>query len=142
MEKLKLDLIQLNKALKTLENSFNVQRKAVKMDDQEFILATEDSIIQRFEYTYEVFWKFLKKYLEVKHHLEDIHSSRRVFYASVKAQLCTLEEGDVFIVMAEARNATSHTYSIEGSRDILPGISRYYAAMYAVVERFNKEFVQ
>ena len=63
MEKLKLDLEQLNKALKTLNDSFAILQEAQKMKHQGFIDAAKDSIIQRFEYSYEQFWKFLKKYL-------------------------------------------------------------------------------
>ena len=85
MEKLKLDLEQLNKALKTLNDSFAILQEAQEMKHQGFIDAAKDSIIQRFEYSYEQFWKFLKKYLELVHHVENMHSSRRVFYATVKA---------------------------------------------------------
>ena len=137
MEKLKLDLEQLNKALKTLNDSFYVLQEAQAMGHQGFIYAAKDSIIQRFEYSYERFWKFLKKYLELFHHLEDMHSSRRVFHATVKVEVCTSDEGDIFIDMADDRNETSHTYSVEASRVILIDIPRYYSAMIIVVQRFN-----
>lgn len=63
MERLKLELIQINKALKTLETSFLVLKKLSETKNTDFILAAEDSIIQRFEYCYDTFWKFLKIYL-------------------------------------------------------------------------------
>ncbi len=137
MEKLKLDLEQLNKALKTLNDSFSILQEAQAMGHQGFIDAAKDSIIQRFEYSYEQFWKFLKKYLETVYHLEDIHSSRRVFHAAVKIELCTPDEGDVFIDMADDRNETSHTYSVEASRIVLADVPRYYSAMIIVVQRFK-----
>ncbi len=137
MEKLKLDLKQLNKALKTLNDSFAVLQEAQAMGHQGFIDAAKDSIIQRFEYSYEQFWKFLKKYLELVNHLEDMHSSRRVFHASVKTEICTSDEGDIFLDMADDRNETSHTYSVEASRIILSDVPRYYSAMMIVVQRFN-----
>lgn len=138
MEKLKLDFEQLQQALKTLHDAFGVLQEAKTIKHQGFIYAAQDSIIQRFEYSYERFWKFLKKYLELVHHLEDIGSSRKVFYASVKAEICLSDEGDIFLDMADDRNETSHTYSIEASRIILADIPRYYAAMIIVVERFNR----
>ncbi len=55
MEKLKLHLIQLNKSLKTLGRSFFVTQELEKTGNQEFILAAEDSTIQRFEYSYQDF---------------------------------------------------------------------------------------
>ncbi len=140
MERLKLDLKQLNKALKSLNNSFDVLRKVEKMNDVEIVFSAEDAIIQRFEYSYEAFWKFLKRYLVIMHHMENIHSSRNVFYGSVEVKLCTSDEGDIFTAMAADRNETSHTYSVERSRIILADIPRYYTAMTIVVERLNREF--
>ena len=136
---MKLGLEQLNKALKTLEDSFRVMQELVKIGNPEFILAAEDSTIQRFEYCYETFWKFLKRYLELVHHVDDVHSSRKVFYASVKAEICTPDEGDVFLDMVDDRNETSHAYSVEASRLILSDIPRYYAAMIVVVRRINEK---
>lgn len=85
MERLKLELVQLNKALKTLQSSFVVAQRIAETGDREFILAAEDSTIQRFEYTYEAFWKFLKSYMAQVHHIEDVQSPRKVIHAAVKA---------------------------------------------------------
>ena len=139
MERLKLDLIQLNKALNTLAKSFTTAQELTKTNNQDFILAAEDSIIQRFEYSYESFWKFIKKYLAIKHNLEDINSPRKVFHACVSMEVCTLEEGNTFLDMVEDRNETSHTYNIESTRIILSDVPIYFSAMIVVVERFNKE---
>lgn len=141
MEKLKLDLVQLKKALKTLEDSLNLQQEVSAMDNKKILLAAEDSIIQRFEYSYESFWKFLRKYLELIHHLKDIDSSKKVFRACVKVGLCTLKEGNIFVNMANGRNETSHTYSIETSRVILSVVPQYYSAMIAVVKQFEVEYL-
>ena len=139
MEKLKLHLIQLNKALITLKKAFEVAEKLALTNDIDFIAASEDSIIQRFEYTYENFWKFLKKYLETTYKTEDINSPRKIFAACVRVKICTLEEGNLFLDMAEDRNETSHTYNIESARKILPDIPEYYMIILSVVERFNTE---
>jgi len=139
MEKLKLHLIQLNKALATLKKSFSIAEILAQTKNKDFIAAAEDSIIQRFEYTYENFWKFLKKYLETVRHIEDLPSPRKIFDACVKAEICTLEEGNIFLNMAEDRNEISHTYNVESARRILPDIPSYYSMILAVVERFNKE---
>jgi nucleotidyltransferase substrate binding protein (TIGR01987 family) len=114
-------------------------QEAQEMKHQGFIDAAKDSIIQRFEYSYERFWKLLKKYLEIVYHLEDMHSSRRVFYATVKMEICTSDEGDIFLDMADDRNETSHTYSVEASRVILIDIPRYYLAMIVVVQRLDSK---
>lgn len=71
MEKLKDSLITLNKALKTLDSALKliVVIKESSHNEQ-LVFACQDSIIQRFEYCYESFWKFFKLYLETVHMLE------------------------------------------------------------------------
>ena len=58
MEKLKISLHSLNKALKTLDSSLITLQKAKDLKIEEFILASQDSVIQKFEYCYEGFWNF------------------------------------------------------------------------------------
>lgn len=138
MERLRLDLEQLNKALKTVEDSFRVIQDAEKTGNIEFVLAAEDSTVQRFEYTYETFWKFLKKYMELTYGLQDLKSPRQVFRASVGVEICTLDEASTFLDMADGRNETSHTYNIESSRAVLADIPGYCETMMGVVKRFNQ----
>lgn len=140
MERLKQDLVQLNKAIKTLESALILQQEVVKTSNQAIILAAEDSIIKRFEYTYESFWKFLKKYLEEINQAQEINSPRKVFYATVRLAVCTPDEGDIFLDMLDDRNETAHTYNIEAARIILSDVPRYYSTMAGVTERFNKAF--
>jgi nucleotidyltransferase substrate binding protein (TIGR01987 family) len=142
MERVIADLEQLNKALDTLENAFIVAKKAAQMGDAEFILAAEDSIIQRFEYSYEAFWKLLKKYIEQVHRIEEINSPRRVVHAAVTYNICSTKEGTVFLEMLDDRNETSHRYSVEAIRIILPDIPRYFEAMRTVVDRLHEKTTQ
>src|SRR5262249_16944211 len=125
----------LNKALKSLENSFTVVEEAKRTESNNLILAAQDSTIQRFEYSYDSFWKFLKKYFELKHDLQDLNSPKSVFRACVKLQLCTELEGKILIEMADARNETSHNYNIESVRLIFPNIFKYYQCMTNILKQ-------
>jgi len=135
VERLKLDLIQLKKSLKTLKSAFDIERELQKTCNPLFILAAQDSIIQRFEYCYEGFWKFLKRYLELIHMLNDINSPKKVFKACVKIGLCSTSEGDMFIDMADDRNETLHTCNVESMRLILPEIPEYYLTIINIVQQ-------
>lgn len=137
MERLKLDYCQLNKAIKTLQKGFNIAIRLQQFEDVDFDLVAEDSIIKRFEYTYETFWKFLKRYLETAHKLEDINSPKKVFRACVKTEVCTPEQGDILIDMSDDRNETSHSYNIEASRIILVDIPRYCEVMVTILKQFE-----
>lgn len=138
MERLKQDFIQLNKALESMNNALIFQKESTQFDNKKIVLAAEDSTIKRFEYTYESFWKFLKKYLELMFDLKDINSPKKVFRASVEFEICNLQEGSIFIDMADSRNETSHKYSIEESRAVLTEVSRYYENMIIVAIRIGK----
>lgn len=76
-------------ALKTLKASFDIAQLAEEENREGFILAAQDSMIQRFEYSYDSFWKFLKRYLEREFESEDINSPKKVFRECVKNGICT-----------------------------------------------------
>lgn len=139
MEELDISHIVLQKSLKSLHGALNYSNRINTSGDLEAILAAEDSIIQRFEYSYEGFWKFLKKYLERVHDIQDINSPKVVFRTSVKMKLCTEEEGVTLITMANNRNETSHTYSIEAVRLILPRVPQYYSCMIIILQRLKTD---
>lgn len=137
MEKLVLKYQLLFKALISLENSFEVEKLAQKINDSRIVLAAQDSIIQRFEYTYDSFWKFLKNFLEEKYNFEDINSPRSVFRACIHQQLCTEDEGEILLKMIGDRNETTHNYDIVQVRKILPNIGEYYQVMHNVIKKIK-----
>lgn len=93
-------------------------RKALQQPKDEFI---RDSAIQRFEFTFELFWKLLKEYA-VREGL-DPRSPR----ASIKAafELGIISDENLFLRMLESRNLVTHTYREEIAEDIcrVTGIS-------------------
>lgn len=132
MEKLTLILNLFEKALKTLENSFAVVTKAQNIQDIDLIYAAEDSTIQRFEYCYDSFWKFLKHYLEKKYNFIDINSPKSVFRACVEKKICSEDDGDILIKMIADRNETTHNYDAQQVREIFDHIPRYFAIMQKI----------
>jgi nucleotidyltransferase substrate binding protein (TIGR01987 family) len=142
MEKLAMPLSLLRKALKSLELAFEVIKDAQRIGNPNLILAAEDSIIQRFEYSYDSFWKFFKNYLEIIYDEQNVNSPKKVFRDCVSKRLFTEKEGSTLIDMADDRNVTCHNYDIERVRLILPNIPKYYSLMAAIIDRIvkNKEF--
>ena len=59
----KLDLTSLKKALTSLQKA--IERYGLEPEDEE----VRDSVIQRFEYSYELCWKMLSKQLQLGHWL-------------------------------------------------------------------------
>ena len=65
-----------------------------------------DGTIQRFEFTYELAWKLLKRILENQG--VSISTPRQAIKESFRAEI--IMDGENWIIMLEDRNATSHIY--------------------------------
>ncbi len=91
-------LLKLQKALAALEE----MAAAPQQENRGNI----DATIQRFEFTFELFWKLLKAVLEV----EGVESQfpKEVLKESFQGHL--IDHEDIWIRMLKDRNLTSHTY--------------------------------
>ena len=72
-EQLAQALVSLDKAISTF-TMLKKEKKAYNpnMTYEEELRTHRDSVIQRFEYTIDLFWKYIKKYLEEAHVLSGI----------------------------------------------------------------------
>ena len=97
-----------------------------------------DGIIQRFEYSIDSFWKFLKIYLETDRGMAiEPSSPRSVLRVSLTHQLVTQEEFKILEDCVSDRNLTSHTYNEKIAEEIYAHIPRYYRTMKAVIDRVS-----
>lgn len=92
--------------------------------DPRFKKILRDSIIQRFEFTYDITWKYLKDYLENRGIV--IQSPRSVFQECQSQGIVTKEEVEQLFDMIDARNLTTHLYSEAMAIKISERISDYY----------------
>jgi nucleotidyltransferase substrate binding protein (TIGR01987 family) len=99
MERLTLKFKDANKSLKTLNS----------IKKEPFTIIVRDATIQRFEYTFEAFWKFLKEYLKEKEGMV-ANSPKAVFKEIFSLGLCTERQAKRLLNMTDKRNETSHTY--------------------------------
>lgn len=112
-----LDLSSFEKALDSLRTALRVYESTEKSPETSTDKVIEremmrDGIIQRFEYTFELSWKMLKRYLEM-YGLEkpDGFSAKQLFRVGFERGL--LREVEPWFVYLENRNHTSHTYNAE-----------------------------
>ncbi len=100
-----LDLTSLEKALTSLERAIERSRKVP--EDEEI----RDSVIQRFEYSYELSWKMLKRQLEMDSPtpaIIDAMDFKNMIRES--AQRGFLENPEAWFEYRRQRNITSHAY--------------------------------
>lgn len=99
-----LDFSALRKAIASLE-------VAIAQPQNEF---TRDATIQRFEYTYELCWKMLKRYLAKEAGIEEYNIKNLYRHA---AQQDLIANTDTWFAYHSARNLTSHTYNEETAEE-------------------------
>jgi nucleotidyltransferase substrate binding protein (TIGR01987 family) len=99
MDKKKISSQALEKALDSL-------KRAILQPKNEF---SRDSVIQRFEYTFELSWKLLTKILEADSGALSDNSVKAVLREA--ARLGNIQKLDLWFEFQKARNITSHTYN-------------------------------
>ncbi|GFO98131.1 nucleotidyltransferase substrate binding protein [groundwater metagenome] len=118
MEKLRIVVEQAGRALTTLK----------EITQEPYSVIVRDAAIQRFEYSYEIFWKLLKEYLREREGII-CDSPKSCFKEAFKVKLFTEEETIKALEMTDDRNQTAHTYHEEVAMEIYPKIKGYYELM-------------
>lgn len=109
------------KALATLEA---IYLKPV-MDDR----ANIDATIQRFEFTFELGWKFLKDYFEEKGVV--LNYPKEIIQEAFAVGLINDER--LWLQMLSDRNMTSHTYNEKLADEIYERIKKYVPELKKIV---------
>ena len=97
--------------------------------------AVIDATIQRFEFTFELGWKFLKDFFKEKGVL--LNYPKEVIQEAYKVELINNE--DVWIRMLLDRNITSHTYDEQLADKIYERIKLYVPELKALLEKIEGE---
>jgi len=92
-----------------------------------------DLIVKRFEFTYEMSWKALKRYLEYLGF--EIKNPRSAFKEGYAQGLLDSEE--VWLDMIEQRNISSHIYDEYEVEQILEKLEKYKDAFVNLKERLK-----
>lgn len=123
------------KALKTLEEALIILKDQPHNPLLHRII--RDSIIKRFEYTIDCFWKYLRNHVEENHTitLEKI-SPKSTFRACLRIGIINENEFNQLIQMIDDRNLTCHTYGQELAKEICERIKNYVIILRTILQRF------
>lgn len=128
-----LDLSSFHNALASLQRAFTRWQAAGQQDEE-----LRDACIQRFEYTFELSWKMLKRRLEL-----DLPDSLSVDAMSFRELMRSggerglLQNVDAWMVFRDKRNITSHTYNADKAADVaavLPDFIEHAQALLAQLQ--------
>ena len=137
MENLKKRYKSLVQALASLQDSLDLIENHSDFTNVRLHAALRDSCIQRFEYSFDGFWKFLKLYLEEYQAVNIESSSPRYILKAAENTEILLEDENLTILLEALsdRNLTSHSYNIELAEKIVSHIPLYYQTMHSIITK-------
>lgn len=133
---MKLDLSSLEKALASLHKAIN--RSQNNPQDEEL----RDAVIQRFEYSYELCWKMLKRRLEADAANPseiDALNYKELIRLGAEKKLVAYPEN--WFDYRESRNLTAHTYDQSKAKKVYAEMENFYRdaqSLFKILEEKNK----
>lgn len=95
-----------------------------------------DGVIQRFEYTFELAWKTLKRYLELNYSIEGFNIKDILREAG---KLGLIENVEEWFTYLEARNLSSHTYDKPTAEKAYGRAVLFEKDVNALIEKISKK---
>ncbi len=122
------------KALGRLNEAHLRAKDGLKDDDYYFF---RDSAIQRFEFTVEIFWKTIKRFLKEKEGI-DCRTPKSCIREFFSAGYMDEDSAVLLLKMIDDRNLTSHTYREEVAEGIFMRLQEYIKQLQAVLLKFKE----
>lgn len=126
MSKNSVKLEKFEKALVALES---IYLKPMQEDRSNI-----DATIQRFEFTFELAWKFLKDYFWERN--IELHYPKEIIQQAFIVDL--INDEDIWIKMLRDRNLTSHTYDEKLADTIYSRIKQYVPELRTLLKNIKQ----
>ena len=110
-----LELTSFRKAVDSLKESLDWYGDKSTIAPREIL---RDSVIQRFEYTYELAWKMMKRWLEINIGAGYVDGISRKELFRMAAEQRLIDDPVKWFEYHEARNQTSHIYDESIAQDV------------------------
>lgn len=94
-----------------------------------------DSLIQRFEYTFDMTWKYVAEFLESEGRVIENKSPKGVFRECLKAKILSESEVRLAIIMVDHRNLSTHGYDEALIEEIVGHIPQYVILLQNILQR-------
>lgn len=136
---MRLELSSLNKAVFSLERSVKVAEAKLSQEIQvcDEIETIKAGVIQNFEFTYELCWKFMKRWIEenVSRGIVDGVTIRELFRVGAENRL--INDVDEWMEYHYARNLTSHIYDQDVAEQVYKTAVSFFPASKEFLERLK-----
>ncbi|MFH1050586.1 MAG: HI0074 family nucleotidyltransferase substrate-binding subunit [bacterium] len=135
MDKENID-IRWEQRFDNLEKAFIKYESAIK-DFENLSDLSKEGLVQRFEYTLELFWLTMKDFLENQGVIAKF--PREVIKKSFQFEI--IDDGEIWMDMLEKRNLLSHTFDEENFNMALELIvNKYYDSMLKAYTYFQMRY--
>ena len=128
-----IDISSLRRALATLDEALAVRER--NPEDK----LVRDGCIQRFEYSYELAHKMLRRYLEVTEPggIAELSFPKLIRLGYARGLLA--ESWDIWSDFRDARNATSHAYDEDKAREVAAKIPAFAKAAHFMATQLEAQ---
>lgn len=133
------DLVRLHEALGSSVVRYD-EAKHHKNIDETTREERRDSLIKRFELSYDLLWKYLREYISAMHGAT-IDSPRKVFQQCLQYGITNVDETEQLLRMVESRNLTTHVYNEDLADDVAAKIPKHYQLIHVLITRTKPDNV-
>ncbi len=135
-----LELSSLEKAIYSFTRAVRVCKQKIAEENipQDELETIKAGVIQNFEFTYELCWKFMKRWIEqnISNIAADGVTRRELFRMSAENLL--IDDVDEWMQYHQARNLTSHIYDAIVAEDVLASALRFLPVAESLKESLEK----
>jgi nucleotidyltransferase substrate binding protein (TIGR01987 family) len=140
MDQYKLDTSSLTNAIKQLEESLNCYHLDIVQSNEKLVLQLRAAAIQAFEFTYELSWKMLKRYLTITsadpQEIESLSFTHLIRTGCEKGLL--LSDVEKWKGFRHNRSISSHTYDELKAIAVFSDIPGFLKEAQYLLEQLNK----
>jgi nucleotidyltransferase substrate binding protein (TIGR01987 family) len=128
-----MEVTRLSERISEFQQALSQLRKALAQPKNEYI---RDSVIQRFEFTYELAWKMLK----LKLAFEGIEATtpRAVFQEALQAGF--IHDGNLWTDLQKMRNLSSHTYDEKLAEQVYDFVSNSAVKLFTDLQATTQKW--
>ncbi len=135
-----LDLSSIEKGVDSLDAALKVAADAGFMSrlSKEQADTVRAGVIQNFEFTYELCWKFIQRWLKENRFLDEAalpRTRKDLFRMAARAAL--IDHPDRWFDYGDARNITAHTYDLDKAKIVYEAATRFIVDAKELLERLE-----
>jgi len=135
-----LDLTSFEKGINSLDEALTSYNQSAFPEGSKDRNLLRDAVIQRFEYTFELARKFLKRYMKMFGMEQPDMSTHKDFFRQAFEQ-GMIRDSAAWFEYLKKRNITSHTYDQEVAADVFKSIPAFLADAKLVLVRMKEKAV-